>query len=714
MQQQNTDMILVICEKPDAAKQIAGFLEKTQSRQGYLEGQKYLITWAIGHLMELAKPEEYTGNRKWDWKDLPILPDAFILKPDPAKVAQMKVIQYLLERNEVHSVINACDPDREGELIFRYIWKYLRGNKPVDRIWLNTWTRADVQKAFSHPKPQNQYDSLAFAGKGRAEADWLLGMNGTMALSLAANRGTLSLGRVQTATLALICKRTLQHRDFVSHTFWVVELQCEKDGTHFTGTTEAYFEREQANDAFQKASRGIKKISRLEVEKRTEKAPLLYDLTALQQKANQLFGFTAAQTDAIAQDLYQAGWMSYPRTDSRYIGENLFLQIPDLLQSVAKITAFSKYMTGYPAPLNRHSVDDSRVTGHHALLPTAELSQPIWDALDDAHKKLLGLVMVRMFQAFERDCRKELTHLTIRVFDPRATDDFSSPVFKVQGTKIIHPGWRRIYSDCEDDDEKEQKLPALEVGEILQGETSLYESKTQPPALYTERSLISAMKNCAGEVEDPTLKKTLQHVEGIGRPATRSGIIETLMQRKYCIREKDKIIPTELGLEVYRLVKDFKIADPVLTAEWEQKLDEIAHAQRRYSDFIHECKSYAAETVKEILSLKTETGHLHHVNQKEDILGMVVCPKCGQKTVKSFLYQKDGKNIIAIGCREKECKFAYFNPEICGKRLTEKQLYDLVVKGITGLVRGFVNQKSGKAFDRKVRMKDDLQTVEFV
>jgi len=707
-------MILVICEKPDAAKQIAGFLEKTNSRQGYLEGQKYLITWAVGHLIELAKPEEYTGNSKWDLKNLPILPGNFILKPDPAKAAQLKVIKYLLERDDVYSVINACDPDREGELIFRYIWKYLNGNKPVHRVWLNTFTKKDVQKAFSHPEPQNKYNSLAFAGKGRAEADWLLGMNGTMALSLTANRGTLSLGRVQTATLALICKRTLEHRDFVSQPFWVVELQCEKGGNVFTGESETYFEKEKATDILEKASRGIKKITQIEVEKRVEKPPLLYDLTALQQKANQLFGYTAAQTDSIAQDLYQAGLMSYPRTDSRYIGENLFSQIPDRLQSVAKITAFSKYMTGYPGQLNRHSVDDGKVTGHHALVPTADLSQQIWDATDDSHRKILGLVIIRMFQAFERDCQKELTHLTIRVFDAKATDDFLSPCFDVKGTKMIHPGWRRIYSDYDDDDEKEQKLPALEVGEILQGEASLYESKTRPPALYTERALISAMKNCANELEDKALKKTLQNVEGIGRPATRSGIIETLLQRKYCIREKDKIIPTELGFGVYHLVRDFKIADPVLTAEWEQKLDEIANNNRSYPDFISECKSYTAEIVKEILSLKGEAENLHHVSQKEDILDMVICPKCGKKTVKSFIYSSNSKNIIAIGCRDNECKFAYFNPEICGKRLTEKQLYDLVQKGITGLVKGFINKKSGKAFDRKVRFKDDLQGVEFV
>jgi DNA topoisomerase-3 len=697
-------MILVICEKPDAAKKIAGFLEKTQNRQGFLEGQKYLITWAIGHLIELAKPEEYTGNKKWDLKDLPIIPDNFILKPDPAKVAQIKTVKSLLDRNDVYSVINACDPDREGELIFRYIWKYLNGNKPVDRIWLNTFTKADVQKAFTNPESQNKYNSLAFAGKGRSEADWLLGMNGTMALSLAANRGTLSLGRVQTATLALICKRTLEHRDFVSQPFWVVELQCEKEGVIFSGETDPYFDREQATEALKKASQGTKIVAEIEVEKRTEKPPLLYDLTALQQKANQLFGYTATQTDSIAQALYQAGLMSYPRTDSRYIGENLFLQIPDLLKSIAKIGAFSKYLTGYPDTLSKHCVDDGKVTGHHALIPTAEPTQQVWDALDDTHRKLLGLVIVRMFQAFERDCQKEFTRLTINA---------GGVEFFVQGTKVIHPGWRRIFNDREDDEGKEQKLPGLIKDEIVQGEPTMYESKTKPPTLFTERSLIAAMKNCANELEDKSLKKTLQNVEGIGRPATRAAIIETLLQRKYCIREKDKIIPTELGFGVYHLVKDYKIANPVLTAEWEQKLDEIANNQRSYSGFITECKEYTAEIVKEILS-QVETNNLTQVSQKEDILGMALCPKCGKKSVKAFVYQNDGKNITAIGCRNKECKFAYFNPEICSKRLTEKQLYDLVEKGITGLVKGFVNPKTGKGFDRKVRFRDDMKGVEFV
>jgi len=652
----------------------------------------------------LAKPEEYTGSKKWDMKNLPIIPDNFILKPDPAKVVQMNVIKSLLDRCDVHSVINACDPDREGELIFRYIWKYLKGNKTVHRIWLNTFTRADVVKAFSNPELQEKYNSLAFAGKGRSEADWLLGMNGTMALSLSANRGTLSLGRVQTATLALICKRTLEHRDFVSQPFWVIELQSEKNGIIFSGDTDPYFEKEQANVAFKNANQGKKKVVEIEVEKRTEKPPLLYDLTALQQKANQLFGFTAAQTDSIAQDLYQAGLMSYPRTDSRYIGENLFFEIPERLKAVAKIPAFSNFLTGYPDPLSKHCVDDSKVTGHHALIPTAELSQQIWENMDDTHRKLLGLVIVRMFQAFGRDCQKELTRLTISA---------GNVEFYVKGTKVVHPGWRRIYNDREDNDDEEQKLPALKVGEVLQGEILLYESKTKPPSLFTERSLISAMKNCAKELEDQVLKKTLQNVEGIGRPATRSAIIETLLQRKYCVREKDKIVPTELGLGVYKLVKDYKIANPVLTAEWEQKLDEIANNQRSYTDFIRECKTYTAEIVQEILSLKDESATLNQVNQKEAILGVAICPKCGKKTVKTFVYQKEGKNVTGIGCKDKECKFTYFNPEICGKRLTEKQLYDLVQNGVTGLVRGFINKKSGKAFDRKVRLKDDFQTVEF-
>jgi DNA topoisomerase-3 len=698
-------MILVICEKPDAAKQIAEFLEKTQSRQGYLEGSKYLITWAVGHLIELAKPEEYTGNRKWDLKDLPILPDDFILKPDPAKTAQIKVIKQLVQRSDIFSVVNCCDPDREGELIFRYIWKYIQGSKQVDRVWLNTFTKADVQKAFSNTEPQANYHSLAFAGKGRSEADWLLGMNSTMALSLAVNRGTLSLGRVQTATLALICKRTLEHRDFVPKPFWVIELQSEKDGVIFTGETTNFWDKVEANEALLRANRGTKKVSEKELEKRVERPPLLYDLTALQQKANQLYGFTAAQTDKIAQELYQAGLMSYPRTDSRFIGENLFQQIPDRIRSVGKIFPFSKYQAGYPFPLSKHCVDDSKVTGHHALLPTAELSQKSWDALVDGQKKILGLVIVRMYQAFEKDCIKELTGLTILSGDVE---------FYVHGTKVIQPGWRRIYSDREDDNESEQKIPSLKVSDTLQGDISLYEGKTNPPALFSERSLIAAMKNCAVDMDDKALKNSLENVEGIGRPATRSSIIETLLSRKYCIRDKEKIIPTELGFGVYNLVKDFKIANPILTAEWELKLDEIANNKRSYTGFIKECKEYTSEIVREILSLKNETENLNQVSRDQEILGMVGCPKCGKKTVKTFVYQRDGKTITAIGCRDKECKFAYFNPEICGKRLTEKQLYDLVQKGITGLIKGFVNKKTGKGFDRKVRLKDDYQNIEFV
>jgi DNA topoisomerase-3 len=407
-------MKLVIAEKPDAARKMAEFLEVTQKCFGFLEGKEYIFTWGFGHLLELAAPEEYTQKKNWDINDLPIIPDVFKLKPAEGRLGQIKTIQHLVNRRDVNHVINACDPDREGELIFRHIWKYINGAKPVDRLWLNTFTKADVQKAFAAIQPSSNYDRLAFAGKGRSEADWLLGMNATRALTLSVNRGTLSLGRVQTATLALICQRTREHQNFKPQPLWRIMLNCQKDGINFLLVSEAFYDSAQAERLLEIAGKSPKKVKEISTARKIENPPLLFDLTTLQQIANKTFNMTAAETDETAQKLYQAGLLSYPRTDSRYIGENLFRDIPAILKKTGKIPGFAGILSGYPLTnLNNNCVDDTRVTGHHALIVTGEITPDKWENSGQDEKRIMALVATRMFQSFAPPCQKDITHISV-------------------------------------------------------------------------------------------------------------------------------------------------------------------------------------------------------------------------------------------------------------------------------------------------------------
>ncbi|MDR2916531.1 MAG: topoisomerase C-terminal repeat-containing protein [Tannerella sp.] len=699
-------MKLIIAEKPDAARKMADFLEATQNCSGFLEGKKYIFTWGFGHLIELATPEEYTQKKSWDIDDLPIIPDVFKLKPVDGKSGQIKTIQQLVTRKDVDLVINACDPDREGELIFRHIWKYIGGTKPVDRLWLNTFTEADVQKAFATTLPIRNYDRLAFAGKGRSEADWLLGMNATRALTLSVNRGTLSLGRVQTATLALICQRTLEHQNFKSQPLWRFMLDCQKDGVDFFLVSDAYFDKAEVEKLLEIARKSPKTVKEISTVRKIENPPLLFDLTALQQAANRTFNMTAAETDETAQKLYQAGLLSYPRTDSRYIGENLFREIPAILRKMGNIPDFSGILAGYPLTnLNSHCVDDAGVTGHHALIITGEITPDKWKNSGQDEKRILALVITRMFQAFAPPCQKDITNISVAAGELALEDS---------GTVIVVPGWRGIYNTSDDDtDEDTKKLPLMKPGEILDADVSLHEGKTKAPELFTERSLIAAMKNAGDSLDDKNLKKTLNSVEGIGRPATRSGIIETLFTRRYCIREKNHILPTELGFGVYELVKDFKIANPILTAEWEAGLDGIQTGTVRYEDFINECRDYARETVTEILALSGQSQKLNRQDSKQDAATLITCPKCNRQTVKVFTYHSktDQSTISAIGCRNRECGFVYWNPIICGKRLSPKMLESLVKDGITQPIDGF-KSKEGNLFSTRLRLRDDFK-VEF-
>jgi DNA topoisomerase-3 len=695
-------MKLVIAEKPDAARKMASFLGAKTNQSGYIEGAGYIFTWGFGHLAELCPPEVYGFSEKWRMDALPMLPEKFKIRPAADKVAQVKIIQSLITRKDVDTIINACDPDREGELIFRYIME-LAGSidKSIQRVWLSTFTEADVKKAFSSPAPAGQYDNLGAAGRARSEADWLVGMNGTRAMT-ARTGSMVSIGRVQTPTLAIVCARYLSNKNFKPVPYYTVRLTLEKDGTLFTATTAHINEKAKAESINQAVSAtSTTTVTKVETKERVENPPLLLDLTELQKEANKHYKLTAAETDAIAQKLYEAGIMSYPRTDSRFIGENMFAEIPKFLKLCAEFNQdFHAAATKYAGiTLHNNCVDDKKVTGHHALLPTLEATASKVTALSEVERKVFYLIVRRMYEAFYMPCKKDITNAILLA---------ANTEFYAKGVLIKEAGWRglfkeppRINEEDMPEQEQEQQLPALREQELLPIKSAnLLENKTKPEPLFTEASLISFMKTCGKELDDEALKKALNNVEGIGRPATRSGIIEILIKRKFIAREKGKIIPTLVGLAIYNLVKGMKVSQVLLTAEWEAKLDRIAAGEFSYNTFMRDINAYIRSIIDEVKSLQ----NIEIVNQAA-AADKILCPKCKKAHLRIF--EK------GIGCSNKECKFVVWR-SICGKNLTDNQLSEIAKGKLSGIIKGFVSPKTGKSFEARLKLKADLTGVEFV
>ena len=700
-------MKLVIVEKPDACAGVAKVLGAAR-QQGYYEGSGYLCAAAAGHLLKLAEPDAYTGSSRWLMEQLPILPDKFIVVPDKDKEKQLGLIKKLYLRPDVDAVINACDGDREGELIFRYIYRHIQGTKPACRAWMQELTAEGIKKAFREQKPLSRYALLGDAGQRRGEADWMLGMNATRALSLIGNGATLSLGRVQTPTLAIICERTLANKNFASVPFYTLIFGGQKSGVKFIAETERYDTLAQAQDSL-KAAQGCPKIvASIETRARTEQPPLLYQLSDLQMEGSRRYGYSIAQVDDAAQALYLKGLMSYPRTDTSFITDSVFAEVPGTLKKLAAFPQYAGAVKKLPQALNTHSVDSSKVTGHHALIPTRELTPEWLRQLDEVEQKVLGLVIARFITAFGQPCKKNITTLQIAAGDV---------LFTAKGSVTTYAGWRGLPDSSEDgengeDSESDCPLPALTKGEEVKGEVTLAEGKTAPPKLFTQSTLIEYMQRCGRSItDDKELKKILIDKEGIGRPATRRAIIDTLFHRKYVEMQKKHIVPTELGMRVYSMVKHLSIVNVALTAQWEQQLDRIEAGELSSRQFDDEMRQYVAKIVNEIKQIAVPKLP---VVENTDKAG-VKCPKCGKSTASVFEFQpKNAKGKqTAIRCIDKQCGWVYFNNPICGKSLTQAQLKKLAEDGRTGLVKGFTSAKTGKPFDMELVLKKDFSGVEF-
>ena len=670
----------IIAEKPSVARDIARIVGANSRQDGYMEGNGYLVTWAMGHLIALAMPETY-GFSAYKAEDLPIRPNPFQLVvrqvrkdkeyiSDPAALKQLKVIRSCFDKAD--RIIVATDAGREGELIFRWIYAHLGCRKPFYRLWISSLTDKAIREGMANLKSGNHYDSLYYSAKARSEADWLVGINASRALSIA-RRGGYSLGRVQTPTLAMVCRRYIENRDFSSVPYWKLSALMEKEGVSLKAIGSADYESEASA---QTALASLRSQSRLKVESVARKVthtspPLLYDLTALQKEANRRHGFSADKTLSIAQSLYEKKITTYPRTGSRYISEDVFEEVPALLHKIGKPLS---------NPLNRHSVDNAKITDHHAIIPTGETPSGL--LADEAI--LYNMVVTRFIEAFSPDSEEERMQVLF-------TDGTNT--FTWKACRQISLGWKAVQKEVKSDDEEEllATLPNLTEGELLPLlNAEITEHKTKSKPLYTEATLLSAMENAGKEVEDTESKKAMAEC-GIGTPATRANIIETLILRDYIRREKKAIIPTEKGLAVYEIVKDKKIANAEMTGSWELALAAIEAGQMPAEKFAKGINSYVGTICEELLALSPQVQKSYPTYR---------CPKCGQQSV--GIYAKVAK------CRNEGCDFHVFR-EICGTLLTEDNIRDLIITGRTPVLNGLTS-KAGKKFNARLVLNEEYAT----
>ena len=676
----------IIAEKPSVARDIARIVGANSKQDGYMEGCGYVVTWAMGHLIALAMPEAY-GFSAYKAEDLPIRPNPFQLVvrqarrdkeyiSDPAALKQLKVIRSCFDKADC--IIVATDAGREGELIFRYIYQHLGCRKPFERLWISSLTDKAIREGLSNLKPGRHYDNLYYSAKARSEADWLVGINASRALSIA-RKGGYSLGRVQTPTLAMVCRRYIENRDFSSVPYWKLSALMEKEGVSLKAVGKEDYESEASA---QTALATLRSQSRLTVESVTRKVthtlpPLLYDLTALQKEANRRQGFSADKTLSIAQSLYEKKITTYPRTGSRYISEDVFEEVPVLLRKI-----------GMPLSnlLNRHSVDNAKVTDHHAIIPTGET--PSGMSADE--RTIYQMVVNRFIEAFSPDSEEE--RMQVRFTDGNST-------FTWKACSSISLGWKAVQKEQVTDAEKKENddelvlpsLPDLTEGEVLPlVSAEITEHKTKPKPLYTEATLLSAMENAGKNVKEDDKRKVMAEC-GIGTPATRANIIETLILRDYIRREKKTVVPTEKGLAVYEIIKDKRIANAEMTGSWELALAAIEAGQMPPEKFAQGINSYVETICEELLALAPPMQKSYPAYH---------CPKCGNESV--GLYAKIAK------CRHEGCDFHIFR-EICGTFLSEDNIRDLITTGRTPILKGLTS-KAGKKFNARLVLGEDYAT----
>ena len=682
-------MKLVIAEKPSVAMSLAAVLGATERKDGYLEGSGYLVSWCVGHLLELAQPEAYKEQyAKWRYEDLPILPENWKYEVPKDKKTQLALLCRLMKDKRVDSVVCATDAGREGELIFRLVYEYAGCNKPMERLWISSMEDAAIRDGFDHLRPGSDYDKLYDAAVCRAGADWLIGINATRLFSVLYGV-TLNVGRVMSPTLALLVQRELDIESFISKPFYVPEITCGG----FTASGEKMPERSEAEKVRMDCDHNSAFVRSVEKQVKTVQPPRLYDLTTLQRECNRIYGYTAQQTLDYVQSLYEKKLATYPRTDSQYLTKDMQATAASLVLWLRDNMPFGKGCSGEP-DIDRIT-DDSKVTDHHAIIPTVEIARTDLAALPCGERDVLTLLAVRLLCATTQAHRFETVTAML---------DCQGYTFTAKGKTILESGWKEVerihrmsirQSETEHRENEDAALPVLQEGQTFETvSASLREGKTSPPKHYTEDTLLSAMENAGAEdMPDDAERK------GLGTPATRAATLEKLVSAGFVERKKKQLIPTKKGRNLIAVLPD-NIKSPILTAEWESMLKQVEHGELSATSFMDQIADMSRTLVKEHTAPEERFADLFPSSKGTGHEAVGVCPRCGAPVY-------EGKK--GFFCDNRECSFAlwkdnrFFSSK--KKSITKSVAAALLKEGRISM-SGLYSEKTGKTYDAEVILDD--------
>lgn len=694
-------MKVCIAEKPSVAKDIAEVIGATQRHDGYYEGNGYQVTWTFGHLCTLKEPHDYNENWKyWKLEDLPIIPKNFGIKliQDRGVEKQFHTISNLVQSCD--EVINCGDAGQEGELIQRWVLLKAKCKAPVKRLWISSLTEEAIKEGFDKLNDAKKYDNLYAAGSARAIGDWMLGINGTRLFTKKFGRGksTLSIGRVQTPTLAMIVERQKEINSFVVEDYW--ELKTVYKEQEFNCQIDRLKTEERAEKGLEYLKDKEFEITSFEQKEGKEGNPKLYDLTSLQVDANKKFGFSADETLKYVQELYEKKLVTYPRVDTMYLSEDIYPKVPNILRGLKHYTRFTEFLLSKEIPKTKAVFDDKKVTDHHAIIPTGV--QP--SGITPQHQKIYDLIAKRFIAVFYPPCTVSNTTVLGKVGELE---------FKATGKQILEPGWREVYMDDKADKKSKDEdkiMPHFDEGEKGPHEPFIHQGKTSPPKHYTEATLLRAMETAGKQVDDDEMRELMKD-NGIGRPSTRANIIETLFRRKYIEKKRKNIIATPTGMALIDTIQNELLKSAELTGDWEKKLRLIEKGEYELDQFKNELFVMVRELTDEVIfnnkinvlqfEQMSQPVKEKKVREKKKIdLAALDCPKC--KNAKLI------KGKSAIGCSNyKVCDFKV--PfELMGKKLTDKQLSDLITKGKTTLIKGFKMGQSGETKDGYLELTADF------
>ena len=682
-------MKLVIAEKPSVAMSLAAVLGATERKDGYLEGSGYLVSWCVGHLLELAQPEAYKEQyAKWRYEDLPILPENWKYEVPKDKKTQLALLCRLMKDKRVDSVVCATDAGREGELIFRLVYEYAGCNKPMERLWISSMEDAAIREGFDHLRPGSDYDKLYDAAVCRAGADWLIGINATRLFSVLYGV-TLNVGRVMSPTLALLVQRESDIESFISKPFYVPEITCGG----FTASGEKMTERSEAEKIRMDCDHNSAFVRSVEKKVKTIQPPCLYDLTTLQRECNRIYGYTAQQTLDYVQSLYEKKLATYPRTDSQYLTKDMQATAASLILWLRDKMPFGKGYAGEP-DIDRVT-DDSKVTDHHAIIPTVEIARTDLSELPSGERDVLTLLAVRLLCATTQANRFEAVTAIL---------DCQGHTFTAKGKTILQSGWKEVerihrmsikQSETEHRENEDAALPVLKEGQTFETvSASLREGKTSPPKHYTEDTLLSAMETAGAEdmPEDAERK-------GLGTPATRAATLEKLVSAGFVQRKKKQLIPTEKGRNLIAVLPD-NIKSPILTAEWESMLKQVEHGELSATSFMDQIADMSRTLVKEHTAPEKCFADLFPSSRETAHEAVGVCPRCGAPVY-------EGKK--GFFCNNRECCFAlwkdnrFFSSK--KKSITKSVAAALLKEGRISM-SGLYSEKTGKTYDAEVILDD--------